>query len=31
VVPREKQEVIRKVLTWYRENHPVWFDWLEIA
>ena len=31
VVPREKQETIRKVLTWYRTNHPVWFDWLEIA
>ena len=31
VVPREKQETIRKVLTWYRTNHPVWFGWLEIA
>ncbi len=31
VVPREKQETIRKVLTWYRANHPVWFGWLEIA
>lgn len=31
VVPRENQEVIRKVLTWYRANHPVWFGWLEIA
>ncbi|HUM00779.1 MAG TPA: hypothetical protein VL084_00710 [Thermoanaerobaculia bacterium] len=31
VVPREKQETIRNVLTWYRANHPVWFDWLEIA
>ncbi len=31
VVPLEKQETIRKVLTWYRANHPVWFDWLEIA
>ena len=31
VVPREKQETIRKVLEWYRSNHPVWFDWLEIA
>ncbi|HQR46659.1 MAG TPA: hypothetical protein PLB02_09675 [Thermoanaerobaculia bacterium] len=31
VVPREKQETIRKVLTWYRANHPVWFSWLEIA
>ena len=31
VVPPEKQKAIRKVLEWYRENHPVWFDWLEIA
>ena len=31
VVPRDKQETIRKVLEWYRANHPVWFDWLEIG
>ncbi len=31
VVPRDKQEIIRKVLAWYRANHPVWFGWLEIA
>ena len=31
VVPREKQETIRKVLEWYRANHPVWFDWIELA
>ena len=31
VVPREKQEIIRNVLTWYRTNHPVWFGWLELA
>jgi hypothetical protein len=31
VVPSDKQEIIRNVLTWYRTNHPVWFDWLEIA
>ena len=31
VVPREKQEIIRRVLTWYRANHPVWFGWLDIA
>ena len=30
VVPREKQETIRRVLTWYRANHPVWFGWLEL-
>jgi hypothetical protein len=31
VVPREKQKIILDVLNWYRENHPVWFGWLEIA
>ena len=31
VMPREKQLAIRRVLEWYKENHPVWFSWLEIA
>jgi len=31
VVPRENQKTIRKVLEWYRENHPAWFSWLEIG
>jgi hypothetical protein len=31
VVPRDKQEIIRRVLAWYREQHPVWFGWLEIG
>jgi hypothetical protein len=31
VMPREKQAAIRKVLEWYKANHPVWFEWLEIA
>ena len=31
VIPREKQAVIRKVLEWYKETHPVWFEWLQIA
>ncbi|HVO49922.1 MAG TPA: hypothetical protein VMV60_02925 [Thermoanaerobaculia bacterium] len=31
VVPPDKQETIRKVLEWYRENHPAWFSWLEIG
>jgi hypothetical protein len=26
-----KQRVIRKILEWYKRNHPVWFSWLEIA
>jgi len=31
VLPREKQEGIRRVLEWYKANHPVWFEWLEVA
>jgi hypothetical protein len=31
VMPREKQDAIRKVLQWYKRNHPVWFAWLEVA
>ncbi len=30
VMPREKQAAIRKVLDWYKANHPVWFEWLEV-
>jgi len=31
VMPKEKQAAIRQVLLWYKANHPVWFNWLEIA
>jgi hypothetical protein len=31
VIPRDKQAAIRKVLEWYKANHPVWFAWLEVA
>lgn len=31
VLPRENQQVIQRVLEWYKEHHPVWFDWLELA
>jgi hypothetical protein len=31
VMPREKQDAIREVLLWYKKEHPVWFEWLEIA
>ena len=24
-------EGVREVLAWYKQNHPVWFSWLEIA
>ncbi|HET9598341.1 MAG TPA: hypothetical protein VFP65_22325 [Anaeromyxobacteraceae bacterium] len=31
VMPKDKQAAIRKVLQWYKQHHPVWFEWLEIA
>jgi len=31
VMPKDKQAAIRRVLEWYKANHPVWFSWLEIA
>ncbi|HYM62677.1 MAG TPA: hypothetical protein VEZ11_17465, partial [Thermoanaerobaculia bacterium] len=30
VMPREKRAAILKVLEWYKRNHSVWFEWLEI-
>ncbi len=31
VLPKKKQEQIREILQWYRAEHPVWFDWLELV
>ncbi len=31
VIPREKQQAIRRVLEWYKASHPAWFGWLDIA
>jgi len=31
VMPRDRQVAIRKVLEWYKANHPVWFEWLDLA
>ncbi len=30
VLPRDKQQLIRTVLTWYKERHPIWFRWLSM-
>ena len=30
LMPRDKRELIREVLDWYKANHPIWFNWLEI-
>ena len=29
VLPPESQNTIRKVLQWYKREHPVWFTWLD--
>ncbi|MEW6364906.1 MAG: hypothetical protein AB1714_09730 [Acidobacteriota bacterium] len=31
VVPPEKKDFMRHVLSWYKQNHPIWFRWLEVA
>lgn len=31
VLPKKHQETIRQVLGWYKDHHPVWFNWLELA
>jgi hypothetical protein len=30
VLPRDKRDLIHEVLTWYKENHPIWFEWLDM-
>jgi hypothetical protein len=29
VIPPQDQVKLREVLQWYKENHPIWFRWLE--
>ncbi len=31
VMPKVHQARIREALKWYRANHPVWFNWLEVG
>lgn len=31
VLAPDKKALIREVLAWYKEHHPIWFGWLEIA
>jgi len=26
----DDQKKLRQILIWYKENHPIWFDWLEL-
>lgn len=30
VLAKDKVALIREVLTWYKESHPIWFRWLEV-
>ncbi len=31
VLSPEKRAFIRDVLLWYKDNHPIWFRWLEVT
>jgi hypothetical protein len=31
VISKERQKMLREILSWYKREHPVWFRWLEIA
>jgi hypothetical protein len=31
VMPRENRMALRRVLEWYKAEHPVWFGWLELG
>ncbi|MBZ5500199.1 MAG: hypothetical protein LAP85_27710 [Acidobacteriia bacterium] len=30
VIPPQDQVKLREILGWYKENHPIWFKWLEL-
>jgi hypothetical protein len=31
VMPSDKKALIQDVLRWYKENHPIWFRWLDLG
>jgi len=31
VIPPQDQVKLRQILDWYKENHPIWFKWLELV
>jgi len=31
VLSPDKRQLIHEVLTWYKQHHPIWFLWLDIA
>ena len=30
VISPEDQAILRNILEWYKQNHPIWFKWLEL-
>lgn len=31
VISLNDQKTLREILTWYKKNHPIWFDWLKLG
>jgi hypothetical protein len=31
VISEQDQELLREVLIWYKNNHPLWFGWLDLV
>ncbi|MCA1787138.1 MAG: hypothetical protein LC657_14290, partial [Desulfobacteraceae bacterium] len=29
-ISRDNQEKLRQILTWYKKNYPIWFEWLQL-
>lgn len=30
IISQQGQKTLRTILTWYKKNHPIWFEWLEL-
>jgi hypothetical protein len=30
IISEQGQATLRTILTWYKKNHPIWFEWLEL-
>lgn len=31
VISPNDQKTLREILTWYKKNHPIWFNWLKLG
>jgi hypothetical protein len=31
IINKERQKILREVLEWYKQRHPIWFSWLELS